>query len=403
MQRNLRLYQLYSVLYSAMFWLPVFVIYIAGKVGLESLLLLEAVYYISVVMFEVPSGYLSDRFGRKPVLAISAMGFSLAALLFMFGNGFLPFLLAQVLTAVGFSFNSGSDISLHFDSLRDLGEEERFGSLEAAAERNRFLFGGLAAVLGGLAGVLDLRLVYLLTAVANGANILVVLQLREPQLSHQRESFGNAIRYCLGRLRRPALAWLAGFYLLMTVLNHIPYEFYQPYLRLLALDGLYPQRYTALASGVLMGSSMLIGAWFAANSIRLRDRIGIGYALLLACAMQTVVIAVMGHWLHSMVIVVILLRSIPRGIMMPAFNAAVAPLVDRQHRATYMSVMSLGGRLAFSLTLVGLSFIAGESQDWGSLSRLLMTGAGIGVLGLGTLVLTRRRVQPGAGQLPLLS
>ncbi len=393
MQRNLKLYQLYSVLFSSMCWLPVFAIYIAGKVGLEGLLLLEALYYISVVIMEVPSGYLSDRLGRKPVLAISALGFSLAAILFMLGDSFIPFAIAQFLTAVGYSFNSGSDISLHYDSLHELGEEERFGPLEAIAERNRFMAGGLAAVLGGLVGVLDLRLAYLLTALANVANIFVILALREPKLHEGRESFGAALRYCAGRLRIPALAWLAGFFVLMTVLNHIPYEFYQPWLRLLALDGLYPERFTPLASGLLLGSSMLLGSWFAANSIRLRDRIGIGSALLTACAMQTIVIGVMGLWLHVAIVGVILLRSVPRGIMMPAFNAAVAPRVDQQHRATYMSVMSLGGRLAFSLTLVALSFFAGEAQDWASLSRLLVIGAGIGVAGLLSLLATVQRAR----------
>lgn len=393
MRRNLHRYQLYSVLFSAMCWLPVFAIYIAGKVGLEGLLLLEAIYYISVVIMEVPSGYLSDRLGRRPVLAISALGFSLAAILFMLGDSFLPFAIAQLLTAVGYSFNSGSDISLHYDSLRDLGEDERFGALEAVAERNRFISAGLAALLGGIAGIFDLRLAYLLTALANIANIGVVLSMREPGRASERESFGSALRYCAGRLRVPALAWLAGFYLLMTVLNHIPYEFYQPYLRLLALDGLYPDRYTPLVSGLLLGLSMAVGSWFAANSIRLRDRIGIAATLLLACAMQCLVIGVMGIWLHAIVVAVILLRSIPRGMMMPAFNAAVAPRVDRQHRATYMSVMSLGGRLGFSLTLFGLSFFVGEAQDWPSLSRLLTIGLGIGMVGLMVLLATARRAR----------
>ncbi|MCB1186732.1 MFS transporter [bacterium] len=393
LRRNPQLYQLYSVLFSLMCWLPVFAIYIAGKVGLEGLLLLESLYYISVVIMEVPSGYLSDRLGRRPVLLISTAGFSLAALLFMLGDSIAAFAIAQVLTAIGYSFNSGSDVSIHYDSLQQLGEQERFGALEAVAERNRFMAGGLASLAGGLVGVLDLRLAYLLTALANIANLFVVLRMREPAQSKERESFRQSLQYCIGRLRIPSMAWLAGFFVLMTVLNHIPYEFYQPWLHLLAVDGLYPERFTPLASGLLMGSAMLVGSWFAANSIRLRDRTGIAAALLIACAMQCLVIGVMGLWLHVAIIGVILLRSVPRGIMMPAFNAAVAPQLDQQHRATYLSVMSLGGRLAFSLTLFGLSFAVGEAQDWPSLSRLLLIGAAIGVSGLVVLLATARKAR----------
>jgi MFS family permease len=396
LRRNLRLYQLYSVLFSSMFWLPVFALYIIGRVGLENLLQLEAIYYMCVVLLEVPSGYFSDRIGRRPTLAISTIALSLAALLFMLGNGFGAFVLAQILTAVGFAFNSGSDISLHYDSLRALDDEDSFAHLEAIAERNRFLASGLAALIGGSVAVFDLRLAYLLGVFVNFANLFVVLALREPAALQQRESFQQALQYCLGRLRTPALGWLAGFFLLMTVLNHIPYEFYQPYLSLLAIEGLYPERYTTLVSGLIMGASMLAGSWFAANSIRLRDHIGIGATLLLACALQCLVIGVMGSLLHAAVVLLILLRSVPRGMMMPAFNAAVTPRVDRQHRATYLSIMSLGGRLAFSLTLLTLSFFAGEARDWPSLSRLLLIGLGIGIAGLAILAATLKRARPGA-------
>jgi MFS family permease len=38
---------------------------------MSRVLRLEAIYYIAVVILEVPSGYFSDRFGRRQTLLIA--------------------------------------------------------------------------------------------------------------------------------------------------------------------------------------------------------------------------------------------------------------------------------------------------------------------------------------------
>ena len=65
---------------------------------------------------------------------------------------------------------------------------------------------------------------------------------------------------------------------------------------------------------------------------------------------------------------------------------AVAPYISSAQRATFLSVLSLAGRAAFSLVLATLSMvvIGKEALNWTALSQVLAVSA---FVGLGALVL----------------
>lgn len=109
--RNARLYPWYAGLFNAHFWMPVFFLYFLRYMPLVDVLRLEAVYYLGVVLLEVPSGYFSDRFGRKLTLLISNAALVLAYIVFFLGESVAVFAVAQVLLATGLAFNSGTDTS----------------------------------------------------------------------------------------------------------------------------------------------------------------------------------------------------------------------------------------------------------------------------------------------------
>ena len=70
MERNLSLYPFYQIGRHTLFWVPVFFLYFSSLLTIDEVLALEALYYFSVVVLEVPSGYLSDRIGRRVTLVM---------------------------------------------------------------------------------------------------------------------------------------------------------------------------------------------------------------------------------------------------------------------------------------------------------------------------------------------
>ena len=465
MDRNTRLYPLYAMLFNAFFWMPVFFLYFASGLPLARVLQLEAIYYAAVVLLEVPSGYFSDSVGRRPTLLISAAALALAYALFTFGGGFTWLVIAQVLLAAGIAFNSGTDTSLHFDSLAAIGREDEYGAREATVGRRAFLASAAAAVVGGAVGLIDLRLAYALSFIAAAASIFVVAAFREPprvaagktvgnagndgasgvrskgaetqgeQSRYARPTFVSQLRGTLGELRRPSLAWLTAYMVLMIVLNHVPYEFYQPYLRLLTEAGkgegpalvgglLRPDRLSSLPfsprggnglapliTGLHAAVAMLIGSWVAGRSIRMRDRFGTAGTLLTATLLQGAIIAALGIVLSPVIALFAVLRGAPRALMAAPFNAAVAPRVTQARRATFLSLQSLAGRLAFSVTLLVLSTIepsglflstVGPSGEptWAVLAPRLQAAAIIAAVGFSIMWATRGALAESASEGP---
>ena len=113
--------------------------------ALANVLRLEAVYYAAVVLLEVPSGYFSDRIGRRPTLMISALVFIAAYILFMLNGGFAVFAIAQILLAAGIAFNSGTDTSFLYDSLTAAERTDEYAGIEAVAARNGMAASAIAA------------------------------------------------------------------------------------------------------------------------------------------------------------------------------------------------------------------------------------------------------------------
>lgn len=391
--RSVRLYPIYAPLTQAYFWLPVFFLYFNQHMPIEQVLRLEAIYYVAVVILEVPSGYLSDTLGRRLTLLISAVSAIFAYALFFLGDSFDVFVLAQIGLAASMAFRSGTDTSFHYDLLKCLGREDAYPQREARITRNVFIASAGAALLGGVGSIYALRVAYGLSLLAACVAFVLVLLFAEPDResssARQASGFFLQIRACLAYLRQPVLGWLMLFSVFMTVINHIPYEFYQPYIQLLGGEASTP-----LLTGLHTALTMGIAAWFARQSIRLRDHLGTRSALMLSAGVQVVLISMMGFFFHPVVALLLAFRSVPRALMIAPLNAATVPRLQQHHRATYLSIQSLIGRLSFSLCLVLLAGVS-EGPDVALSHTLLHCAvfaiAGCVVLAVIALMIPRSR------------
>ncbi len=387
---------------SAYAWMPVFFLYFRERLALDELLRLEAIYYAAVVITEVPSGYASDRFGRRGTLLAAALVLMVAYGAFVVADSFATLALAQVLMAMGLAGLSGTNTSFHFDSLVWAGQRATYDAREAVVSRVEFVAAAAAALVGGGLGYFDLRWPYIASGVAAlGAVLIAVFGFCEPE-AHSDDApaarIDRQLMACVRLTTRRPLGWLLAAYVVATVVNHVPWEFVQPYLRDVldelsgrgsgetsdtafgeaSFDDAGSRDLTPLWAGVHAAGAMLIASWFAGKSIAWRDRVGLAGAMLSGIGLQVVLIALMAWIVHPVVAVLLLLRSVPRGLIAAPINAAVTPVVGRGLRATYLSMQSLAGRLSFSVFLLVLSGLAGHDDS----ARALMGATMFGVVAL---------------------
>ncbi len=389
---NVALYPWFKFFQNLLFWQATWFLFFQSELSAAEAVLIYVFYDIATTIFEVPSGYLSDRVGRRFTLILSALAGGLAAALQAFGSEFWMFALAQAALGMHIAFASGTDSSLLYESLSEDGRESEIETHEVRAWRFSFVALAISAVAGGAMAHADLRLPFVATTVAFVLLFFVVLRFREP--AKKRPVVGEWARLdaLWAAFRRPVLLWLFGLSAFMYGYSHLPFVFGQPFI-LSALDGLNLSSEAPLVSGVVTACMMLVSvatSWLAPG---IRGRIGLAGILLLAFGLQIGLVAGLALTGSVFAIGLLLLRMVPDSFSRPFILARIQKDLTDEVRATYLSIQSLAARVLFAASLYVAS---GEASDVGVMSHaeisVILTGYAVaGTIAFATLAVAARR------------
>lgn len=112
--------------------------YLARGLSLSQVFYLSIFWAIINILFEIPSSYLADRWGRKKTIVLSTSLYFISSVLLIFSHSFLMFGLSILFYSLSYACFSGTDEALVYDTDRELGDGS--GSLRrlgqyASAER----------------------------------------------------------------------------------------------------------------------------------------------------------------------------------------------------------------------------------------------------------------------------
>lgn len=374
MERNLDLYRHLQRASGALFWLPTSVLYFIDRFGLGDALRLQAIYYLSVVAFEVPSGWFSDRIGRVITLRLAALWWVAAYTVFVTSDGFAGTAAAQVLLAMGFAFASGTDVTLHYDSLEVLGRTAEFEHRESRVRRDQLLAVAAATVTGGALGLVDLRLPFLASLITSAVQLVVVFRLIEPVGEPHTTSAGRELLSVVAYLRKRMLAWVMVYVLGEVITIHLTSELAAPYLAGVLGEALDEIDRAPFVNGLLAAVIALVAAAAVQGVGRVRNRFGVVAVLVAVAALPVVTLTAMALATSVLVLPLIMLRSVQGAVVAVLVPASVAPRVERRHRATFLSLTSLVGRLGYGSLLLVLGTIGdiGETLEWAAVIAVVV-------------------------------
>jgi MFS family permease len=379
---NIRRYPWYLFFRDCYFWGPAFFLYFSSIMSLSQVLWLEAVYYLSVAVMEVPSGHISDRLGRKITLVGSSACLAVAYLLFFTGQGVATFALAQVFLAAGFAAASGTDTAFHYESLGGVNRQGDYATLEGRALGFSLRAGAIGALAGGLMAAGQLRWIYAASFAAALVSLVIAVGFTEPQDRDRPErmpiSMGKQVSGLMGKALSGRFRFFTLYFIAMTILIHFPYEFYQPYMANV-MEGLgRPVQMTPGVTGAHLALTMLMASLFTGVAGRIRHRCEIRRVLLGSALFQAVLICFMALAVHPLVAVMLVFRTVSRALSTPLVNAELSPLLEPHERSTYLSLLSLLGRLGYGIVLLVLP-LGNILLDHG-LQGTLISAAGAGIL-----------------------
>lgn len=361
LERNLRLIPVHQVLSHAYVWIPIFVLFTRARFDLDGALLLSSLYYLFVVVLEVPSGWMSDRLGRTLTLRIAAASWVAAHICYIAGGDtFWTVLLGQFFLAGGFASLSGTDVTFHYDTLEALGRAGTYTRREGIVASIGFASAAVSAMAGGILGYFDLRWAFAASLTLAVGQLVVAGMLTEPPVEHHAEPFARQLVVCIGYLRHRYLGWIFFYGVVLVTLEHVAFTLAQPWLTEVLDQTADDLGATPLLAGFIFAGTALVGSAAARGVAPLSERIGVVATLIGLAALSSLIVTGMAASTSILVIGLVAFRSAQGAAAPVLISGAVAPHTARQHRATLLSLNSLAGRLGYGLILL---FAAGGAND----------------------------------------
>ncbi len=285
----------FSFLRNLLFFGAVAVPFYRHRVGLDytRMFMLEAIFSASLFAFEIPTGVVADRFGRKKSLALGSLLFGLGFLAFGFSVDYAILLAAEVVAALGMSMMSGADRALLYETIRAAGRNDDATAI--MARHDAFgtvglfvsLIAGPLFVSSGLVPYRDaLGQTFLATAAVLIAGALVILFARE---GHRTPRGGSALRAGVDGFRYifrvPALTRFSLNYAIVSALTFFMFWFYQSLLMdnglPLALQGFVAAGFNLAATGLLLIAGRVDRALGTSRTLALSSAVpGLCYLLI---------------------------------------------------------------------------------------------------------------------------
>ncbi|MFP5492795.1 MAG: MFS transporter [Bacteriovoracia bacterium] len=384
MQKNIP--RLYFFSFFTMFFvsLPVWVPYFQGKgFSMQDVFVVQAVFACAVALFEVPTGYFCDLYGRKNTLVFGGMAYALAFTWLAFAESFWGVIAFELGAALAFSLISGADVALLYDSLAHESQREdktrALGNMQFA----QLISEAGGAVLGGVLAGYALSLPFQVQAVLAWFPLIIALTLtegvRQKMTGTHRENFGRVFKHVFTHspeIRRSfinLLVWgLATFFAVWMLQKHwetqgVPVTYF----------------------GYLWAAGNLMAALSSKSIARLRNFASIKTLTLIGCAFPVAAYLGMGLLSGTLAVSFFLGIYLGRGFIQVIMREEFNHHVPNEFRATANSIQSFMFRGVFAIFGPGVGWAL---DHYGVQTTMLIVAS---VFGMFYLLLVKQNLKLG--------
>lgn len=343
-----RRFRVFSSLAFSFAWIPVMYTAFTRDRGFspDEYQRLWSVYYLCMVVAELPWGWVADRFGKRPLLVCGPLVLAGGFAILGHASSLTACLAAMALTGAGHAMISGADSAWLYELVVSEGRPQDALREESAAYLWRLggvsladLLGGFVAHHGGTSLAFDLSVVLMLGAAAAAAGL--------PSL-HTRPAPDDAarphLRVAVGSLRRPDLLWVVAWFGVVFVLVRVGFQLYQPTLLAAGFEDLR-------GHGGLFSLLNVLAAGAALTVARCHDRLGERATAAAVLLLLTVSFAGLSRAGPGAIVPLLCLQQIAFAYLQPVGRTALNTRIDTRHRASLLSAQSMLARLGFGAVL----------------------------------------------------
>ena len=172
----------------ASFETPVWVLFLLSRdISYTGVSVLQATLALVVLIAEVPSGVIADRFGRRNSILICVFLRSIAWIGVAFAWSFTTFFVLFAAYAVGNAFRSGTEDAWLYDVLAERTDEDEFAHVRGRGRSIKLIITAITNVVGGWLATIDLTYPWLATGAAMAVGLVFVWSFPEPDIDGEED------------------------------------------------------------------------------------------------------------------------------------------------------------------------------------------------------------------------
>lgn len=313
-------------------------------------------------LFEIPTGAYADYFGRKKSVIISNIFIVTAFVTYFFSSSITMFILAEILAALAYTFESGALDAWLVDSL----EQKNYAGKVDYIFSHAGIVGQVAALLGGLVGAYigsqNLRYPLGVAAILSFFTLVVtwLFMHEDNQVSKKAISFVSGISNISKiakegvsyGIRHKVIFWMTISSILAMFAFQPLNMYWSPRLNQLAGDQVWLMGW--VWAGICL--FMMLGNLVIKQLLKMeKSYLWILIAMALILAVPIIFAAMSNTFL--VVLSGFLTYEIGRGMFNPVYRGYLNKYIPGGHRATILSFNSMMGKLGAAGGLVALGWI----------------------------------------------
>ncbi len=328
------MYLLYDFVFGLYPIIPIMsLFFLARQLSFADIGILFAVFSLSGFIFEIPTGYIGDKYGRKNSVMIGLAILAVTAYTWTVITSVFVFAIFAAIWMLGLAFISGSFEGYIYDYLKSLQREGEYDHLISLSGTVLYFAGAVGSILGAYLFSLNILYPYYLLAGLFSLCIFIVLFMG-PDPKIPDGNIGNQLKIFSGLkyiLQNKSLLWITLYVsLLFGLFSYFRGSVDKPYILSLEL-------FDVKWLGVFVALSMLVQSGFMSQFAKIKSKLGENKLIALFWTMSSLPLLIMSISHGYLALIAMIIYYTTESFQEALINSFCQKHIPSKIRATTLS------------------------------------------------------------------
>ncbi|MHA1540934.1 MAG: MFS transporter [Alphaproteobacteria bacterium] len=285
-------------------------------------------------LFEIPSGYLSDKIGHKRTLVLSRIFMILSTSCFLMGTNLYFLSFGSILLSLAFAFTSGTASAFMHETLITLKRENDYGKVMGKIKSIGFAVPIILTILVPLLVNISYRLPFLIALFIDFIGLITAISFVSPKIKAEKikEISATNFKQVIQKGKESGFLKWAIFFAFISGVGYALSAFRGPYQELLEIPVIY--------FGILLGVGRGIASLLLFFSGRFQRYFSLKSLVTFKFITYIILVGVLGFFsnLYFVATIFILLNSLEWGVSQIENTLLLQKIGKSRFKATLLSV-----------------------------------------------------------------